>query len=126
VNKKNFFPKEIYGRFNLNVGAVDFDFLEFEIHGHNIEELIAHILFDRAEFSKDCAFQLNKPINALLKELNITDHPGEPSEAIMHLTLMESVEKFWSFQSAVKSFKTSSYIFIIKFTPFIPIALRSS
>ena len=110
VNKKNFFPKEIYGRFNLNVGAVDFDFMEFEIHGHNIEELVARILFDRTELSEDCIDRQNK--STLLKRLNVTNHSEEPSEAIMHLTLMESVEKFWSFKSAAKSFTTSTYILI--------------
>ena len=116
-SNNNLFPKEIYGRVNLNVGAVDFDFLEFEIqHGHNIEALVAQILFGRQSDTSDhsdyCHDQVKEPINPLLKRLRSKNHLEESTEAIFHWTLMESVEKFWSLKTAANNLTPGSIFWL--------------
>lgn len=100
ANKASPIPKELYGRLNFNLGAVDFDLLEFEVHGHQMESLLAQMLGWDSEEHKKCHEKLAGPIDALLSRLNITYHSGlEDGEGFLHWTLMESVEKFWSFDT---------------------------
>lgn len=119
ANKASVFPKEIYGRLNFNLGAVDFDFLEFEIHGHHMESIIADILAtDATQYpasGRRCDQRISSaPVEALLARLNVTYPTGQLGEGFFHWTLMESVEKFWSFDGAVvKSLRSTSYSYIV-------------
>lgn len=100
ANKASVFPKETYGRLNFNLGAVDFDFLEFEIHGHHMESILAHLL--GPEDSKECQQGTwSAPVDALLARMNVTYPIGQLGEGFFHWTLMESIEKFWSFDGAI-------------------------
>lgn len=96
ANKASVFPKETYGRLNFNLGAVDFDFLEFEIQGHHMESILAHLL--GTEDWKDCRQETwSAPVDALLSRMNVSYQNGQLGEGFFHWTLMESIEKFWSF-----------------------------
>ena len=53
-------PKELYGRLNLNLGAVDFDLVEFEVHGHRIEALLDKLLGTTKEVRSQCQRQQRK------------------------------------------------------------------
>jgi hypothetical protein len=126
ANKASVFPKEIYGRLNFNLGAIDFDFLEFEIHGHHMESILAHVLAqhdDGGECSSSGGQLARRTtpdsIDALLHRLNVSYPSGDLGEGFLHWTLMESIEKFWSFDGAAKSIRglISPIHFLIYFHP---------
>jgi hypothetical protein len=126
ANKASVFPKEIYGRLNFNLGAIDFDFLEFEIHGHHMESILAHVLAQHDD-GGECSSSAGQParrttpdsIDALLHRLNVSYPSGDLGEGFLHWTLMESIEKFWSFDGAAKSIRglISPIHFLIYFHP---------
>ena len=101
ASKASVFPKEIYGRLNFNLGAVDFDFLEFEIHGHHMESILSYILGgDETGDHRQCRKEVpSKTIDALLDRIKVSHSTKELGEGFLHWTIMESVEKFWSFDS---------------------------
>ncbi|XP_045027440.1 uncharacterized protein LOC116919379 [Daphnia magna] len=109
ANKASLFPKEIYGRLNFNLGAIDFDVLEFEIHGHHMESILNHILGeDKSQNTShlyECYNRMSAPVDALLARLNVSHPSGKLGEGFLHWTLMESIEKFWSFDGAAKSIR---------------------
>ena len=102
ASKASVFPKEIYGRLNFNLGAVDFDFLEFEIHGHRMESIMALILGnDEPQHWSQCHASSLSPVDLLMARLNVTQAESlETGEGFFHWTVMESIEKFWSFDGA--------------------------
>lgn len=101
ANKASDIPKEIYGRLNVNLGAIDFDLLEFEMHAHHLEALLDEVMLaghgdGRGE--KQCRRAASSPVDSLLvDELNVAYHADGPSEGYIRWTLMESFEDFWSF-----------------------------
>ena len=109
-------PKELYGRLNLNIGAIGFDFLEFEVHGHRIESLLTRLIGKNSGAHKECHQRLIHPVDALLRRLNMSQNDEEVKanhgEGFVHLTLMESVENFWSFdREAVRMLKGTFSIY---------------
>ena len=121
ANKASVFPKEIYGRLNFNLGAIDFDFLEFEIHGHHMESILTHILGQdeskNTSHQYECYKRTSDSIHVLLNRLNVSYPSGELGEGFLHWTLMESIEKFWSFDGVAKSIR-GLFLFSITFSLF--------
>ena len=104
-------PKELYGRLNFNLGAVDFDLLEFEVHGHRLESQLSQLIHPDGRPECPNAEAAKGPIETLLGRLNITAGSAEDdsSEGFLHWTLMESVENFWSFdRHLAQSLKSTS------------------
>lgn len=98
ANKASEFPKEIYGRLNVNLGAIDFDLLEFEMHGHHVESLFAEMFaHDASRIKTKCRRLMSAPVDRILQKINVTYHAEEPSEGYVRWALSESYENFWSF-----------------------------
>lgn len=97
ANKASEFPKQTYGRLNVNLGAVDFDLLEFETHGHHVESLLDEMLGRGAARRARCRHAAAAPVDALLRRLDVAHHAEEPSEGYAHWALIESFENFFSF-----------------------------
>lgn len=120
ANKASVVPKETYGRLNFNLGAVDFDLVEFEIHGHRIETMVAELLdLDLPQ----CHPSVNKQIDHLLNRFNVTaliqPFGDQLGEGFFHYTVMESIEKFWSFDGSMAKSIRGNLIQLLKHIIFL-------
>ena len=65
-----------------------------------MDELLEAIIGDDDDGDNGACNNLNLPVDALFRHLNVTRHAEASGEGFLHLTTMESVERFWSFDAA--------------------------